>query len=186
MNFFVYSIGHGNKAIEQFVSELKKFDIQFLIDVRSKPYSKHHPQFNLPVLQHSPNFVNNGIKYAYMGDELGGLPTNSACYTNGRVDYGKLSRDAAFQHGLKRIIDANEKHFRICIMCSESDPKQCHRTKLIGEELRKVGIIMQHITRNHYGDTVTKPQTDIMNELNNGDKDLFGDKSELTSRKQYI
>jgi uncharacterized protein (DUF488 family) len=36
----LYSIGHGNKSIEKFIEQLKDFDIEYLIDVRSKPYSK--------------------------------------------------------------------------------------------------------------------------------------------------
>lgn len=29
MNSTIYSIGHGNKAIEDFIKELKPFDIEF-------------------------------------------------------------------------------------------------------------------------------------------------------------
>lgn len=36
----IFSIGHGQKKIEEFIAELKSFDIQFLLDIRSKPYSK--------------------------------------------------------------------------------------------------------------------------------------------------
>ena len=31
---FLYSIGHGNKPIEEFIDELNQFDIKFLIDIR--------------------------------------------------------------------------------------------------------------------------------------------------------
>ena len=46
----IYSIGHGNKKIEDFIGELKSFKIQFLLDIRSKPYSKWNPQFNQAAL----------------------------------------------------------------------------------------------------------------------------------------
>ena len=36
----LYSIGHGNKTIEEFEEELRSFGILYLIDVRTKPYSK--------------------------------------------------------------------------------------------------------------------------------------------------
>ena len=42
----IHSIGHGNKPIELFLNELRSFNIKFLIDVRSRPYSKWNPQFN--------------------------------------------------------------------------------------------------------------------------------------------
>ena len=35
----IYSIGHGAKEIEGFIAELKYFDIWYLLDIRSKPYS---------------------------------------------------------------------------------------------------------------------------------------------------
>ena len=35
MNFPIYSIGHGNRNIESFFALLKKYQIDFLIDVRS-------------------------------------------------------------------------------------------------------------------------------------------------------
>ena len=42
----LYSIGHGNKSIEVLIEELKHFGIDYLIDIRSKPYSKYNPQYN--------------------------------------------------------------------------------------------------------------------------------------------
>ena len=42
----LYSIGHGNKTIEEFEEELRSFGIQYLIDVRTKPYSEWNPSFN--------------------------------------------------------------------------------------------------------------------------------------------
>ncbi|MBP5423843.1 MAG: DUF488 family protein, partial [Paludibacteraceae bacterium] len=42
----LYSIGHGNKTIEEFEEELRSFGIQYLIDVRTTPYSKWNPSFN--------------------------------------------------------------------------------------------------------------------------------------------
>ena len=43
---YLFSIGHGNKSIAEFIAELTQFDIQYLIDIRSKPYSKFYPWFN--------------------------------------------------------------------------------------------------------------------------------------------
>jgi uncharacterized protein (DUF488 family) len=48
----IFSIGHGNKSIETLILELKSFDIKYLIDIRSKPYSKYNPHFNQEILKH--------------------------------------------------------------------------------------------------------------------------------------
>ena len=42
----LYTIGHGNRKPEDFLAMLKDFGIEYLIDVRSQPYSKFNPQFN--------------------------------------------------------------------------------------------------------------------------------------------
>ena len=57
----LYSIGHGNKNIEKFIEELKNFNIKYLIDIRSKPYSKFNQQFNQDELKDSLSQEN--IKY---------------------------------------------------------------------------------------------------------------------------
>jgi len=84
---------------------------------------------------------------------------------------------------LKRLITANEKHINLAIMCSEANPKECHRTKLIGQELLKSHISLKHIV----GPDKSKPQELVMNELNKGLPvvDLFGNEINFTSRKSY-
>ena len=88
---YLFSIGHGNKSIAEFIAELTQFDIQYLIDIRSKPYSKFYPWFNHYELKHAISETHK-ITYAYMGDVLGGLPKEDCgCYTDGKVDYSKLA-----------------------------------------------------------------------------------------------
>jgi uncharacterized protein (DUF488 family) len=179
----VFSIGHGNKTMEEFVSELHSFDIQFLIDIRSKPYSKFNPHFSQQSLK---LFVEReNIRYVYMGQELGGLPTHdSTCFTSdGKVVYGKLKERKFFKEGLQRLMKASSQGIKICIMCSESDPKMCHRSKLIGVELQKTGINLQHII----GVSKIITQNQVINELTQGLGlvNLFGEEN-LTSRKAYL
>jgi uncharacterized protein (DUF488 family) len=42
----IYTIGHGTKKIEYFLSIIKQLGIDYLVDVRSIPYSKINPDFN--------------------------------------------------------------------------------------------------------------------------------------------
>ena len=182
----LYSIGHGNKTIEIFIEELKHFDIDYLIDIRSKPYSKYNPHFNQNELKLS--LLNKNITYVFMGDVLGGLPNDATCYTNGYVDYDKLKEKDFFKKGLQRLITANEKKVKVAIMCSESRPEECHRSKLIGEELIKLGINLNHITRtkNKQKKLIIKDQKEVMLIVApNGTVNLFGEKLSLGSRKKY-
>ena len=182
MESTLFSIGHGNKSIDEFVGELQSFDIAFLVDVRTSPYSKWSPHFNQPALQAS--MKNAGIAYVYMGDVLGGLPSDSSCYTNGRIDYAKMASKDTFKAGLERLIVANNKGLKLAIMCSESEPDMCHRSKLIGQELRKRDIIMSHIV----GTQKSISQIDVINILTkgNGVVNLFGEEESFMSRKTYL
>ena len=182
----LFSIGHGNKSIDAFIEELKYFDIGYLIDIRSKPYSKYSSQFNQNDLKLA--LANKGITYTFMGDVLGGLPEDSSCYTNGHVDYEKLKNKDFFIEGLQRLIIANNKKIKVAIMCSESKPEECHRTKLIGEELIKKGISLNHITRTKSKEKkiILKGQKEVMLIVApNGTMNLFGEEISFTSRKQY-
>ena len=46
MSDTVFSIGHGNRDEKLFFELLKKYQISYLIDVRTSPFSKFNPQFN--------------------------------------------------------------------------------------------------------------------------------------------
>ena len=182
----LYSIGHGTKSIETLIEELKHFNIDYLIDIRSKPYSKYNPQFNQNELKFS--LLRKNIKYTYMGDVLGGLPDDVTCYTNGHVDYNKIKEKDFFKNGLQRLITANDKNIKVAIMCSESKPEECHRTKLIGEELKNRGIILNHITRtkDRYKRLILKNQNEVMLIVApNGTMNLFGEELSFSSRKKY-
>lgn len=182
----IYSIGHGNKSIETLIDELRHFGIDYLIDIRSKPYSKYSPHFNQNSLKFS--LLEKKITYVFMGDILGGLPDDQTCYTNGYVDYVKLKEKDFFKTGLQRLITANDKKIKVVIMCSESKPEECHRTKLIGEELRKKGINLKHITRtkNKLKQLLIKSQSEVMLEVApNGTINLFGEEMSFGSRKKY-
>ena len=55
----IYSIGHGNKTIDEFVSVLQLYSIKYLIDVRSVPYSKFHTDFNQEALKRAIEATGN-------------------------------------------------------------------------------------------------------------------------------
>lgn len=175
---YLYSIGHGQKTIEELVQELLSFNVSFLIDVRSSPFSKWAPQFNKGIIENQ--LRSTSIRYAYMGDVIGGRPIDDSCYDEeGFFDYKKMADMPQFIQGLHRLIDANAKHLTVAVMCSESNPAECHRSKLIGRELYfGPEIAMTHII----APGKSRSQVDIMTELDNGkgnwpNGDLFAPES---------
>ena len=65
------------------------------------------------------------------------------------VDFNKFRHDEHFTSGLKRIEDAYDKDFTLCLMCSEKKPMDCHRYFLISKALeQRFGewLEVRHIT----------------------------------------
>ena len=153
----VYSIGHGTRAIEALIAALKAYGVAYLADVRSRPYSRFNPQYNRKALQQS--LQEHGITYVFMGDELGGRPTDPGCYdAAGRIDYEKVKQKAFFREGIRRLKTAYEKNIAIAVLCSESKPAECHRSKLIGTVLLDEQVAVLHIDE-HYQ---LKTQQEVM------------------------
>ena len=139
----VFTIGHSTHSLETFINLLKQHGIQIVVDVRSYPYSKHVPQFNASNLPRALTVA--GIKYSFMGQELGGRPKGSQFYDDdGHVLYSQIAKTPAFTQGISQFEDGLEKS-RIAIMCSEEDPTVCHRWLLVGRVLREHGVQVKNI-----------------------------------------
>lgn len=179
----LYTIGHGNRKPEELLASLKEYDIQFLIDVRSQPYSKFNPHFNQIELKFF--LERNNIRYVFMGDSIGGRPNDKSCYDeDGKVDYQTVKTKDFFRKGIERLKTAYNKDVNVVLMCSESNPCECHRSKLIGRVLHADNITLQHIDEKGK----IKDQTTVINEVNEGrsDLDLFGNQINTTSRNSYL
>ncbi|KAA2245402.1 DUF488 domain-containing protein [Chitinophaga agrisoli] len=140
----LYTIGHGRRTITELIELLHTYQIRYLIDVRSIPYSRFNPQFNRNQLQTA--LALQGIRYVFMGDSLGGRPSDPDCYqTDGCVNYEVISAKDSFKDSIRRLQKAYAQNVPLAIMCSESDPARCHRSKLIGAVLVQEQVIVHHI-----------------------------------------
>jgi uncharacterized protein (DUF488 family) len=149
---FLYSIGHGRRPAEEFLKLLGEHAIDYLIDVRTTPYSRFNPQYNKNTLQNL--LESHSIRYVHLGEQLGGRPKDPDCYNEkGHVDYSILSKRPYFIEGIERLKTAYTKKIRAAIMCSESKPQECHRCLLIGKALQEQNIPIIHI------DEKGKPRT---------------------------
>ncbi len=135
----LYTIGHSNLTIEEFLVALRLDGICCLVDVRSTPYSHYLPQFNRDNLEHSLRQA--GIEYRFAGETLGGRPADPTCYKDGvvpdghanyleLVDYDEVARRSWFRQGVARLLDLARQQ-PTAMMCSEEDPGRCHRYHLI-------------------------------------------------------
>lgn len=129
----LFTIGHSNREIEEFIHLLQENNITAVADVRSSPYSRQFPQFNSDCLKHSLN--QSQIEYVFLGEELGARRSEGDCYVDGVAVYDRISGTAAFKEGLGRIRRGSESH-QIAMMCAEKDPLTCHRTILVCRHLK--------------------------------------------------
>jgi uncharacterized protein (DUF488 family) len=154
----VFTIGHSTHSLEAFVALLKQHGVSALADVRSAPFSRFNPQFNKDSL--AQDLKPHGIKYVFLGRELGARSEDRSCYENGRVQYGRLARTELFKRGLERVISGSEEH-RIALMCAEKEPLECHRTLLVARTLDEQGVDVLHIL----GDGRLESHRDAMTRL---------------------
>lgn len=177
----IYTVGYGARSIDEFLALLEKWEIAFLLDVRSRPYSRYKPDFSKEALER--HLKGKGIRYVFMGDTLGGQPADPDCYTaDGKVDYDVCRQKPFFREGIGRIQQAWRQGHTAALMCSEGKPEQCHRSKLIGPALKEVNVPVIHIDEN--GQPLS--QEEVMLRVIGGQPSLFGPAfHQLTSRKRH-
>ncbi len=156
----IFTIGHSNHAAESFLALLQHHGLATLIDVRSAPFSRFRPRFSRKAL--SAFLENAGIRYIWAGRALGGRPDDPACYRDGivrkgNVDYGVMARQASYQDGVRQLL-ANAADGPIVVMCSEEDPRRCHRHHLLEPSLRELGAAVLHIRRDGCLETIDPAQ----------------------------
>jgi len=162
------TIGYGTRAVTDVLALLTHHGIKFLIDVRSTPWSRYRPEFSQDQL--APSLRAHGIRYLFMGDELGGRPDDPACYdSDGRVDYRACESRPAFREGVARLQGAWRAGHSVALMCSEGRPEDCHRTKLVATALVEVGVVVRHVdedgrlrSHNEVLDRLRGPQTTLL------------------------
>ena len=138
----LFTIGHSNHTLEQFLDLLRQHGISAVGDVRSNPYSRFCPHFNQANLESA--LARAGVTYVFLGKELGARPDDQACFVNGRMSYERLAARREFREGLNRVRQGMTR-YRLALMCAEKDPLECHRMILICRHLRSPNLMIQHI-----------------------------------------
>jgi uncharacterized protein (DUF488 family) len=152
-----------------------------IADVRSSPYSKYSPHFNKDVLDSA--LRNANIDYIFLGRELGAQRSEDDCYIDGQAKYDRIAHLSTFQRGLEIVLQGVE-HYRIALMCSESEPITCHRTILVCRELKRIcpDLKITHILGDGTEERQEMSEKRLIN-LHKLQPELFGD---LTSTSGLI
>ena len=152
----IFTIGHSSQEGVAFLNLLGQHGVQTLVDVRSAPYSRYAPHFSRAALEIL--LGDAGVRYVWAGDTLGGRPDDPACYHNmevrpRNVNYRAMARRPVYQQGVRGLLEIAASG-RTVIMCSEEDPRRCHRHRLIERSLRELDVAVLHIRRDGSLETI--------------------------------
>jgi len=129
----IYTLGYEKMTADDFLNILQVNNIQIVVDVRDKPYSrnKNFSQKNLVEC-----LKQAGIDYLHL-QALG-----SSQYLRNKVrkdsDYNfffsEYEKHLQNQHELLKLLHETLQKKAICLLCYEKDARLCHR-RLIAERL---------------------------------------------------
>ncbi|MDY7080433.1 MAG: DUF488 domain-containing protein [Chloroflexota bacterium] len=143
-DLLIHTIGHSDHTSAAFIDLLRQHGITRVVDVRSQPYSRWTHQFNRETL--ARDIADASITYHYMGNSLGGRPSDPALYDPGQEhpDYRRVEQTDVYQSGIDQLLALAQTE-RVAVMCSEGDHRHCHRHLLITQTLLTQGIRVLHI-----------------------------------------
>jgi uncharacterized protein (DUF488 family) len=148
-NHIIFTIGHSNRRIEDFIALLEANEIELLADVRTIPRSRYNPQFNRDILPGT--LGEHHIRYMHL-PALGGLrhstksslnDHNTAWENSSFRNYADYAETESFRLGLEKLIALAETS-RTCYMCAEAVWWRCHR-RIITDYLLARGWNVRHI-----------------------------------------
>ena len=152
----IFTIGHSTHSIEEFADILKAHDIEFVVDVRTIPKSRHNPQYDSDRL--AATLHRHAIGYKHLPG-LGGLrhtkkeSINTAWENLSFRGFADYMQTEDFERSLNTLIETAGKQ-TTAIMCAEAVPWRCHRS-LIADALLARGITVMDIM----GKTSSKAHT---------------------------
>ncbi len=156
----LFTIGYAGFGLPEFLTELKKRQIQLVIDVRSQPFSKYYADYNQDRICNA--LKNENIYYRNYAKEFGARQENKVYYSSeGYLDFSKFSKSEVFQNGIERLCLSMQKGYSFVLMCAEKDPIDCHRAILVSRAFHEKGYQVEHILPNE----VVYTQEDINQRL---------------------
>ncbi|MDO5727201.1 MAG: DUF488 domain-containing protein, partial [Bowdeniella nasicola] len=132
----IYTIGHSTRPFAEFLTLLRTFGVNQLVDIRTIAGSRHNPQYGKEALASSLPAAGIGYRHA---TGLGGLRKTHADSPNGAWHnasfrgYADYMQTPEFAAALADLIELARSQC-VAIMCAEAVPWRCHRS-LVGDAL---------------------------------------------------
>ncbi|MBL7718334.1 MAG: DUF488 domain-containing protein [Flavipsychrobacter sp.] len=113
----IWSVGHSNHRIEDFIAMLQSFGITTVADIRTLPASRYSPQFNRASL--AAALEQAGIRYLHM-PQLGGKREGG---------FLRYMASMAFERAMSQL-EGLAAEGRTTYMCAEAEWRNCHRSHI--------------------------------------------------------
>jgi uncharacterized protein (DUF488 family) len=142
----LWTIGHSNRPLQEFLDLLAHYGLEAIADVRSFPRSRRQPQYTQAPL--AAALAERGIAYCWL-PALGGRrrprpdSPNVAWRNASFRGYADHIATSEFAAGLEQLLEFSSRR-RTALMCAEAVWWRCHRA-LIADVLRVRGIEVIHI-----------------------------------------
>jgi uncharacterized protein (DUF488 family) len=142
----IFTIGHSTRSFDELVSLLERAGMQVLVDVRSVPRSRRHPQFERDAL--AQTLPAHCIEYAHQ-PALGGFRKPVPDSPNGGWEqpafrgYADYMATGQFGEALEAL-QVRARENAACVMCAEAQWWRCHR-RLIADALVTRGWEVLHL-----------------------------------------
>ncbi len=179
----IFTLGHSNHDWATFISFLKAWEINAVADVRSSPFSSRSPQYIRENLKKA--LRKHGVRYAFLGAELGGRSDDPADYDAGQISYERIANSERFHRGLARVRRGMQNH-RVVLLCAERDPLECHRTLLVCRQLRDSSIDIRHILPNGALEKHDQTEERLMDVTGVHNHDIFATPDQLLDKAYKI
>ncbi|MGD8567721.1 MAG: DUF488 domain-containing protein [Gammaproteobacteria bacterium] len=143
----VYTVGHGNRTLDELLRLLLNNAIKTLVDIRSYPYSRHFPHFSQDALREALN--SHGMDYHWAGRQLGGMrkpayPDSHPALTEDSLrGFAEYMQTNQFEPAVAQLLSIAAIGNTV-ILCAEKSPERCHRA-LICDYLLLKNIIVVHL-----------------------------------------
>lgn len=163
----LYSIGYATKPVDVFIQQLQRYQVTAVADIRSVPFSKVFADYHQGAIE--KHLHKAGIRYVYLGDELGPRSKDEAHYNaDGQVQFDRLMQSDLFAKGIARLHTGLQKGMTIALMCAEKDPATCHRSTLVAYYLARHGVALAHIRHDGELESQTALELRILQENSDG------------------
>ncbi|MCL6451736.1 MAG: DUF488 domain-containing protein [Acetobacteraceae bacterium] len=142
----LFTVGCQGRRASDLAGELARRGVACVIDVRYNPWSRR-PEFTGKAL--AVALASRGIAYLHLRG-LGAPPELRRAFQDNpdMAQFLTAFKAHLFQQGpaLDQLQEALDRYGRVCLLCQEHDPSQCHRLAVAEEACRRApGLPLEHI-----------------------------------------